>query len=182
MSVATAPPPSPVPVVFALVALLLCACGGVEQELWVSADGSGHFRVRYDGSETLSMLDMLGGSLDQLPGVTSPGEEDGNAGPTGLLQVLAGAERFDTSFAVLTILPDSVRDGLTDVATVRARAAAAGEPMTEEEARATIAQLAPLEDGTVMVHLDKPAGQLTLGKIACGYRIAALGDRLRLED
>ena len=89
-----------------LLGILITSCGSVTEEVWINSDGSGRYTLDYDASESLSMLEMLG----QMGGEEKEDSmEEIQENPEDVMKEALGREKFDTSFNLMSVMPDSVK-------------------------------------------------------------------------
>ena len=97
-----------------LVGILLTSCGTFTEEVWINADGSGRYSMDYDASESLAMLEMLGemgGDDDEKTGENEEEivEEELQPDPEDVMKEAFTREKFDTTFNLMSVMPDSVK-------------------------------------------------------------------------
>ena len=133
---------------------LLSACGGMEQEVWVNADGSGRTRVAFDASEMLPMLDApLGANADAEVPEGSP--------QLAFVEVL-GRDRVDTTFLLADLMGEEAMAMMMDPAAV---AEETGREVTDGM-RDTMALAYEVMTRTrVSIDLDRPAGRLGMAML-----------------
>lgn len=146
-----------------LALLLFSACGTITEEVWINADGSGRYEMRYDADEMLAMLDMMKAMEemeqaeevdDEVPAVEDPQDE--------MMKMFDG-ERIDTVLKLSTVLPDSVREVVNDRRAMRQAMEAEGRTVTEATLDSVQNAVASLEQLAMMFKMDKAAEQLDFG-------------------
>ena len=143
----------------ALVALSLASCGEMTEEIWVNADGSGRYEMRYDASEMLAMLSMM----DAMDESSDDEPADGGNDPEAEIRGLLGRERIDTVINIAAMMPDSVRDVVNDRRAMRQALEAEGRTVTEATLDSVQNAFASLEDLTMLLNVDKAAERLGFG-------------------
>ncbi len=92
-----------------LLGMLFTSCGTFTEEVWINADGSGRYAMDYDASESLAMLEMLGDmGGDEKDNPTDESVET-TEDPEEVMKKALSREKFDTSFNLMSVMPDSVK-------------------------------------------------------------------------
>ena len=131
---------------FSLLALL-SACAGMEQEVWVNADGSGRTRVGFDASEMLPMLTMPDGPL---------GGDVGDGPQLGIVELL-GRDRVDSTFLLADVMGEEAMAMMQDTVALRAEL---GRELTQGALDTMALAYEVMTRTRMSIDLDRPAGRL----------------------
>jgi len=106
--------------------MLLTSCGTFSEEIWVNADGSGQYKLDYDAAESLAMLEMMGQMGDDTDEEGQPSDD-----PEELMKEAFKQEKFDTSFNLLSVMPDSVKQIISNRSALRNKMIESGQTVSE---------------------------------------------------
>ena len=131
---------------------LLSACAGMEQEVWVNADGSGRTRMGFDASEMLPMLTMPDG----------PGDPAGTGAPAEKIVELLGRDRVDTTFLLADVIGDEILAAMQEPASLEEEL---GREVTDGLRDTMALAYEVMQRTRLSIDLDRPAGRLGMAVI-----------------
>ncbi len=160
-----------------LLVVLLSSCGTFTEEVWINADGSGRYAMDYDASESLAMLEMMGGmdiggeeedevdyEEDEAGDDAIVVEEEISDDPEDVLKdAFTKREKFDTAFNLMSIMPDSLRRIVTDKKSLRKAFSDRGETISDAGLDSIQNAIDLMDELDVAMRMDKSEGVLGFG-------------------
>ena len=131
---------------FVTAVLLLTSCGTLSEEVWINADGSGRYVMEYDASGMLGMMSLLDAQDEG---------DEGSESPEDFLKDALKQEKFDTTFSLLTMMPDSIKEIINDRRSIRTALESQGRKVTESTIDSVQNAFVALEDMDMTIKLDK---------------------------
>lgn len=148
--------------IFVLTSLFFASCGTMTEEVWINADGSGRYVMDYDASDMLGMLSMLDGAdeegIEGEEGVDSDSPED-------FMKNALKQEKFDTTFNIMSTMPDSIKLMINDRRSMRSAMESQGRKVTEATLDSVQNAFAALDKMNMNMRVDKAEEVLGFGLI-----------------
>lgn len=136
--------------------MLLTSCGTFSEEVWINADGSGRYVMDYDAAESLAMLEMMG----QMGGDEETSDSDN---PEDVMKEALAQEKFDTSFNLMSAMPDSIKQIIGSKRAIRKSFEDRGMPVTDGKIDTVQKATQMLEKLDFSMRMDKEAGIFGFG-------------------
>ncbi|MFK8056554.1 MAG: hypothetical protein AB8F78_10575 [Saprospiraceae bacterium] len=159
------------------VAMLLTSCGTFTEEVWINADGSGRYKLDYDAAESLAMLEMMG---------NMGGEEDTNKSdsdnPEDVMKDALAQEKFDTTFNLMTVMPDSVKQIIGNKKALRQSFADQGKSISDNGIDSLQTAFGLLKNLDFAMRMDKGEGILGFGMTINFDNATEVGNTFRSMD
>jgi len=143
-----------------LIGMLLSSCGTFSEEVWINADGSGRYMLDYDAAESLAMLEMMGQMGD---GDEEQGTSETPDNPEDVMKEAFKQEKFDTAFNLMSVMPDSVRQIISNKKRLRKTFTDRGATISDSGIDSLQEAFNLLENLDFAMRMDKGAGILGFG-------------------